>query len=110
MGRAISITASSWAWDPGQTGDTATAGANIASTAVAEEGISPAVETGAVMQAIVEAAMQWRAVARPAVHPAVPLRMQQQPAVVAGPTVLPMPQQRTVEVEARTAVANTISQ
>jgi hypothetical protein len=30
--------------------------------------------------------------------------------VVAGPTVLPMPQQRTVEVEARTAVANTISQ
>jgi hypothetical protein len=58
MGRAISITASSWAWDPGRTGATATAGANIASTAVAEEGTSPAVETAAVTPPIVGVAMQ----------------------------------------------------
>lgn len=115
MARAISITASFWAWDPGRTGATATAGANIASSEVAAEGTSPAVETGAVMQATVEVATQkQRVVAGPAVHPAVhpvvPLRTQQQPAVVAGLMVLPMPQQRTVEVEARTAVANTVNQ
>jgi hypothetical protein len=76
---------------------------------VAAEGTSLAVETAAVMQATVEVAMQQRVVARLAVHPAVPLRMQQ-PAVVAGLIVLPMPQQRMVEVEARTVVANTINQ
>src|SRR5580658_7081717 len=42
MGRDISITASSWAWARGQTGDTATAGVSIASAAAAEAGTTEA--------------------------------------------------------------------
>ena len=38
MGRAISLTASSWAWARGRTGATAMAGANIASAEATEAG------------------------------------------------------------------------
>ena len=43
MGRAISSTASSWAWARGPVGVTATAGATIASTAAAADGTTAAV-------------------------------------------------------------------
>src|SRR5580658_5532376 len=49
MGRAISITVSSWAWARGPVGVTATAGATIASTAAAADGTTAA----AVMRLIV---------------------------------------------------------
>src|ERR1039458_9607539 len=48
MGRATSITASSWAWAHGPTGAMATAGATIASSATVEDAISAVtVEAGA---------------------------------------------------------------
>ena len=47
MGRAISITASSWAWARGRAGVTATAGVVIASVAVAAEDTSARVDTTA---------------------------------------------------------------
>ncbi len=112
MGRAISITASSWAWAHGRTGAMAMAGVSIASTVGAEEPTSPPVETAAdvLMLAIVESNHQRHAVsavaAPTAVHPCVapmpqqfmearpmvPLTQQQHTAVRL--MVLLMPQQR----------------
>jgi len=83
MGRAISITASSWAWAHGRTGAMATVGVVIASVVAAEGPTSPVVEMAAdvLMMPIVEAT-----------HP------QHTLAAVAAPTVIrpcvpPMPQQ-----------------
>jgi hypothetical protein len=47
MGRAISITASSWAWVRGQVGAMAMAGVIIASAVVEEDVMSLVIETAA---------------------------------------------------------------
>ncbi|MGB7821332.1 MAG: hypothetical protein WCF73_01135, partial [Candidatus Sulfotelmatobacter sp.] len=138
MVRAISITASSWAWAHGRTGAMATAGVVIASAVEAEDATSPAVETAADvgMQPIVDVARrqyalaavavasipQQRVVAYPIARPmpqqrvvAYPMvRPMLQHHVVARHMVLPMPQQRvvaplTVAVADRMVAANTIS-
>src|ERR1700733_1790866 len=61
MGRAISITGSSWAWAHGRTGVMATVGESIASAVAEEEDTSPAVETAVDMfiEPITQAARRY---------------------------------------------------
>lgn len=136
--RAISITASSWAWARGRIGAMATAGVIIGSAAEAEDATSPAVETAAdvLMLPIVDVARRQYALAavavasmpqqrivaypmaRPIPQPCVVAHLMArptpQPRVVAHLMARPMPQPRvvallTVAVADRTVVANTIS-
>jgi hypothetical protein len=123
MGRAISITASSWVWAPGRIGGMAMAGVVIASAVVAAEGTSPAVETVAdvLMLPIVDVARRQRAVAaaaaestpQPRVAALLTVRPMPHLRVEAPPMVRPMPQPLTVAdhmaAEDHTAVANIAS-
>ena len=64
MGRATSITASSWVWAHGPTGAMATAGVTIASAATVEDAISAVTVEGAIQAAAVvdmAAAQQYAA-------------------------------------------------
>ena len=79
MGRAISITAFSWAWARGQTGATATDGVSIASAAEEEEGTLGFAETADTRMQPIGAVIPRRRVATVALmlrHEAAPLMLQ----------------------------------
>ncbi|MGB8986842.1 MAG: hypothetical protein WCC37_09590 [Candidatus Sulfotelmatobacter sp.] len=94
MGRVISITVSSWAWDHGQTGDMATGGVVIGSAGAAEEDMSLAEATvvTALTRPTADAVRERTLAALAASEPprrvvALPMVLLMQPRMVQRPTV-----------------------